>query len=308
MTFDEELYSLEEECEGLPGRITRERLIGFLKDKIQTLSGSDLQLAHENLARIYLTQGTDIKEDSMNAHEASTYFLKVLNSGVSQSLRDAAAYHLGHAALLERDPRAALKWFEQALSSEFIDRGRKIKAYYHAARCASQAREYDKVKGYLEAGRALDATRKYQSDYEAAYYAIDVHLSECKLKPYRLSIPGKSLSTLTRSEVDELLEDSSYAILDIRSELHPRIFFSDKELSVPERFVPMLISPSCNEIHSDDYWLMTHFEELQLPSLKVIVARQNQRFQKAEIPVTIARKQGKYVYEGPDIGVLTTIE
>lgn len=308
MTFDEELYLLEEEYQDFPGQVKRTRLIQFLQEKIKILSGSDLELAHENIARLYLEQGTDIKESSMNAREARPYFQKVLDSGGSQSLRDAAAYHLGHAALLERDPRAALVWFEKALSSEAIDRGRKIKAYYHAARCAVQAGEYDKGKGYLETGRALDNTRKYQTEYEAAYYVIDVSQTEPVRQPYLISIPGADSSTLTSSEADELLENNSYAILDIRSELHPRILFSHREMSLPERFVPMLISLSRNVVHSDDYWLTHYFEELQLPSLKVIVARQNQRFQKGEIPIKIARKDGKYLWEGPGLGILTTIE
>ncbi|AIQ56182.1 tetratricopeptide repeat protein [Paenibacillus borealis] len=307
MTFDEELYLLEEECEGLPQRLTRERIIQFLKDKIQTLSGTDLQLAYENLARFYLDQGTDIKENFMNAHEARMYFQKVLDSEVSQSLRDAATYHLGHAALLERNPREALKWFERALSSECIDRGRKVKAYYHAARCSVHMQEYDKAREYLDSGRALDTTHKYQTEYEDTYYVIQIPRVERQLKPYRLCIPGENPRELTNHEVVEL-EDSSYVILDIRSELHPKAFYREGSLVLTEGFAHMLISLSCKENHSDDYWLMNHFEKLQLQSLKVIVARQNQRFQKAEIPVKIARKQGKYVYEGPDLGVLTILE
>ncbi|MDQ8733982.1 hypothetical protein [Paenibacillus sp. LHD-38] len=308
MTFVDELYSLEEKYNTLPERLMRDQLIKFLKDKIRILKGTDLQLAHENLARLYLNQGRDIKEEFMNAQEARAYFIDVLNSSASQTLRDAATYHLGHAALLERDSKAALHWFERALSSSVIDKGRKIKAHYHAARITFQMGEYDKAKEYLSSGRVFDTTRKYQTEYEATYYVIHTPQSGREFKPYLLSKIGEDPNPLSNAELEELMDGDGYAILDNRSPLHPQLYFQGRGVDLPEWCASMLMTLSSKEVHSDDYWLMNLFENLQHQSLKMTVNRQNIRLQVKEIPIKIARVNGKYVWEGPPLYVLSTIE
>ncbi|WCK55159.1 hypothetical protein PP175_04005 [Aneurinibacillus sp. Ricciae_BoGa-3] len=305
MNFDDELFALDERTD-LSEDEVREESIKIIQKWLPYLDGEERILAQSNLAKLYLDRGTDIKERMMNAHMAKPYFLEVLKSDTTSSIQAAAAYHLGHVAILEYSQREALEWFEKALLSECIDRGRKIKSFYQAARCSFALHNIEKAQNYLEMGRSLDSARKYQSEYEAVYYLLQMTPQE--RKPFMLHKNGAEPVPLSYDEYNQLCHESKELVLDLGTDQGPLLWYDGFSSRITDDFAELIKDlATAKTPPPDEYWLVNIYRTIKSTSLRTTVDRILNSLRSDGFPDFMVRQQNKYQWNGAQLLVIKSV-